>query len=34
MGQFEAKTTVNVCGKKTYVCMKSSKISGSCNSGF
>jgi len=35
MGEFEAKTSsVNVNGYKIYVCIKSSKISGSCNSGF
>jgi len=33
MGEFEAKT-VNVYGNKIYVCIKSSKIPGSCNSGF
>jgi len=34
MGESEAKTTVNVYGNKIYVCIKSSKISGSCNSGL
>jgi len=34
MGEFAAKTTVIVYGNKIYVCIKSSKISGSCNSGF
>jgi len=34
MGYFEAKTTVSVYGNKVYVCIKSSKISGPCNSGF
>jgi len=34
MGAFEAKTTVNVYGNKTYVCINSSKFSGSCNSSF
>jgi len=34
MGEFDAKTTVNVYGNKIYVCIKSSKISGSCNSVF
>jgi len=34
MGESEAKTTVNMHGNKIYVCIKSSKISGSCNSGF
>jgi len=34
MGEFEAKTTVNVYGNKIYFCIKSSKISWSCNSGF
>jgi len=34
MCEFEAKTTVNVHGNKIYVYIKSSKISGSCNSGF
>jgi len=29
MGEFEAKTTVNVYGNTIYVCIKSSKISGS-----
>jgi len=34
MGEFEEKTTVNVYGNKIYVCIKSSKISRSCNTGF
>jgi len=34
MGKFESKTTVSVYGNKFYVSIKSSKISGSCNSGF
>jgi len=34
MGEFEAKTTVNVYGNKFYACIKSSKIPGSCNSSF
>jgi len=34
MGEFKAKTTVNVYGNKIYGCIKSTKISRSCNSGF
>jgi len=34
MSKFEAKKTVSVYGNKIYVCIKSSKISGSCNSVF
>jgi len=34
MGEFEAKTTVSVYRNKIYVCIESSKISESCNSGF
>jgi len=34
MSESEAKKTINVYGNKIYVCIKSSKISGSCNSGF
>jgi len=34
LGEFEAKTTVNVYGNKVYVCIKWSKIFESCNSGL
>jgi len=34
MGEFEAKTNVNVDRNKIHVCIKSSKIAGPCNSGF
>jgi len=34
MGEFEAKTTVNMYRNNIYVCIKSSKIPGSRNSGF
>jgi len=34
MGEFELKINVNVYGNKIYVCIESSKISVSCNSGF
>ena len=34
MGEFEVKTTVNVYRNKIYVCIKSSKIPESCNSGY
>jgi len=34
MGEFEAKTTVNVYGNKIYVGIKSSKISGHATLAF